>query len=87
MAITRGSGLVGNERTDLSRGVTQDVIATNVRRRGERTLRIVIIYDQKNTHSGERPARKLPSQRVMQQGSTALAGDFIAHSIRWDPRC
>jgi hypothetical protein len=86
-AIRRGSGLVVDERTDLSRGANEDVIATDVRRRGERITRIVNIYDQKNTHSGERPARKLNWQRVIRQGSTILAGDFNAHSIRWDPRC
>jgi len=86
-AIRRGSGLVVDERTDLSRGANEDVIATDVRRRGERITRIVNVYDQKNTHSGERPAQKLNWQRVIRQGSTVLAGDFNAHSIRWDPRC
>jgi len=86
-AIRRGSGLVVDERTDLTRGANEDVIATDVRRRGERITRIVNVYDQKNTHSGERPARKLNWQRVIQLGSTVLAGDFNAHSIRWDPRC
>jgi len=79
--------LVVDERTDLSRGANEDVIATDVRRRGERIMRIVNVYDQKNTHSGERPARKLDWRRVIRQGSTVLAGDFNAHSIRWDPSC
>jgi hypothetical protein len=87
MAIRRGSGLVVDEQTDLSRGANEDVIATDIRRRGERITRIVNIYDQKNMHSGERPAQKLDWQRVFGQGSTVLAGDFNAHSIRWDPRC
>jgi hypothetical protein len=78
---------VVDERTDLSRGANEDVIATDGRRRGERTTRIVNVYDQKNTHSGERPARKLNWQRVIRQGGTVLAGDFNAHSKRWDPRC
>ena len=86
-AIWRGSGFVVDERMDLSRGANKDVIATDVRRRGERTTRIVNVYDQKNTHSGERPARKLNWQRVIWQGSTVLAGDFNAHSKRWDARC
>jgi len=59
MAIRRGSGLVVGEWTDLSRGANEDVITTDIRRRGERIMRIVNVYDQKNTHSGERPARKL----------------------------
>jgi len=78
---------VVDERTDSSRGANEDVIATEVRRRGERITKIVNIYDQKNTHSGERPARKLNWQRAIRQGSTVLAGDFNAHSIRWNPRC
>ena len=85
-AIPRGSGLVVDERTDLSRGANEDVIANDVRMRGERITRIVNVYDQKNTHSGERPARKLNWQRVIRQGGTVLAGDFTAHSKRWDPR-
>jgi len=31
----------------------------DIRRSGERITRMVNIYDQKNTHSGERPVRKL----------------------------
>ena len=86
-AIRRGSGLVVDERTDLSIGANADVIATDIRRRGERITRIVNIYDQKTTNSGERPARKLNWQRVIRQGGTVLAGDFNAQSKRWDPRC
>jgi hypothetical protein len=78
---------VVDEQTDLSRGVNEDVIATDLRRRGERITAIVNVYDQKNTDSGERPARKLNWQRVIRQGGTVLAGDFNAHSKQWDPRC
>jgi hypothetical protein len=81
-AIRRGSGLLVDEWTDLSTGANEDVIATDVRRRGERITRIVNVYDQKNTRSGERPARKLDWRRVIRQGSTVLAGDVNAHSIR-----
>ena len=76
-----------DERTDLSRGANEDVIATDVRWRGEKITRIVNDYDQKTTHSGERPARMFDWRRLMPQGSTILAGDFNAHSIQWDPRC
>ena len=34
-----------------------------------------------------RPARTLNWHRVIRQGSSVLAGDFNAHSKRWDPRC
>jgi len=40
-AIRRGTGLVVDERTDLSRGANEDVIATDVRRRRERITRII----------------------------------------------
>jgi len=86
-AIRRGSSLLVDERTDLSRGANDDVIATDVRRRGETITRIVNVYDQKDTQSGERPAWKLNWQRVIRQGGTVLAGDFSTHSTRWDPRC
>jgi len=41
---------------DFSRGANNDVIATDDRRRRDMITRIVKVYDQKNTHSGERPA-------------------------------
>jgi len=86
-AIRRGCGLVVDERTECSRGANDDVIATDVRRRAERIKRFVNVYDQKNTHSGERLARKLNWQSLIRQGSTVLARDFNGHSPRWDPRC
>jgi hypothetical protein len=81
--------MVVDERTDLSRGANDDVIATDFRRRGEKITRIHNVYDQKDALSGERekPARKLNWQRVIRQGGTVLAGDFNPHSKRWDPRC
>ena len=42
-AIRKGSGLVVDEWTDLSRGANNDVIVTDVRRRGEKITRIVSI--------------------------------------------
>jgi hypothetical protein len=50
---------VVDEQTDLSRGVNNDIIATDVRRRGEPIMRMVNVYDQKDTQSGERPRWKL----------------------------
>ena len=86
---TEKTSQVVDERIDLSRCANDNVTVTDVRRRGETITRIVNIYDQKDTQSGERerPARKLKWQRVMRQGSTVLAGDFNAHSSRWDPEC
>jgi len=86
-AIQKGSRLVVDERTDLSRGAHDDVIVTDVRRRGEKITRIVNVYDQRDTQSGERQAQKVNWQSVVRQGGTVLAGNFNAHSSRWDPRC
>jgi hypothetical protein len=85
--IRRGSSLVDDERTDLSRGANGDVVATDLWRKGERITGIVNGYDQKNTHSGERLARKLNWQRLIRQSSTVVAGHYNADSKRWDPRC
>jgi hypothetical protein len=79
-AIPKGSGLVVDEHTDVSRGANNEVIVTDVRRRGENITRIVNIYDQRDTQTGERLARKLNFQRVIWQGGTVLVGDFNAHS-------
>jgi hypothetical protein len=81
-AIRKGSGLVVDERKDLSRAANDEVVATDVRRRGEMITRIGNIYYQKDAQSGERerPARKFNWQRVIQQGSTVLAEDFNAHT-------
>jgi len=66
-AIWKGSSLVAGERTGLSRGAHDDVLATDVGRRGEKITWIVNIQDQKDAQSGERerPARKLNWQRVI----------------------
>ena len=85
--MCKGSGLDVHERIDQSKGDNDDVIITDVRRRGEMFTRIVNMYVQKDTQSRERPARKLRLQRIIRQGCTVLSGDFNAHSKRWDPRC
>jgi len=53
-AIQGWSGLVVDERTDLGRGANNDVIVTDVRRRGETITKVVNVYDQKDTQSGDR---------------------------------
>jgi len=68
-------------RTDSSGSANNDVIHTDVMRSGEATTRIVNVYDQKPTQSGERPVRMLNWQRVIRQGRTVLAADFTAHCI------
>jgi exonuclease III len=71
-AIRRRSGVVVDQRTDLSRGGNNGVIATDVRMRVETITRIVNFYNQKENKSGERPVRKLNWQRVIRQGGTVL---------------
>jgi len=80
---------VVDERIDSSRGANEGVIATDVRRRGEKLKRNVNVYDQNDARSGqrERPALKLNLLRVIQLGGTVLTGDFNTHSKHWDPRC
>jgi hypothetical protein len=89
IATRMGSGLVVDEGTELSRGANDNVIATDIRRRGEKITRIVNIYNQNDGELGERDrlARKLNWQRVIWRGSTVLTGDFNAHSKQCHPRC
>jgi len=74
-------------RTDLRTGANEDTIATDIRRRPERIMRTVNLYEQNNTQSGERPARKLNGHGVIWQAGTVLAGDINAYSKRWNPSC
>ena len=83
-AIQKGSGLVVDERMDLSKGANNDVTVTNLRRRGEKLTRIVNIHDQEDMQSGGRLAQRLSLQGVIRQGGMVLAGDFNTHSSRWD---
>jgi hypothetical protein len=64
-AIGKESGLVVDERKDLSRGAYDNVIVTDIRRRREMITSIVNIYDQRETQSGERQPRKVNCQRVI----------------------
>ena len=73
--------MVFDERTELSRSANEDVIASDVRRRGESITRIVNVYDEKNAYSGVRLTRKLNWQKVIQPGSIVVAEDSNAHSI------
>jgi hypothetical protein len=53
-AIRKGSGLVVDETTDLRRAANDDVITTDVGRRGEKITTIVNIYHHKDARTGER---------------------------------
>jgi len=84
-----GRGLATDERTDLSRGVNEDVIVTDVTRRGEKMMKVITKYNQRDVRTRDRHARKINWSRIIQQGGggTILAGDFNGHCRRWDPRC
>jgi hypothetical protein len=68
-AIRKRSSLVVDERTDLCRWANDDVIATDVRRRGQTITNIVNNYDEKDPGAGERerPARMLNRERDIRQ--------------------
>jgi len=51
-AVRKGSGLATDERTDLSRGADDDVMVTDVKRRGEKIMRIINVYDQRDVQTG-----------------------------------
>jgi len=55
-AIRRVSGMVVDERTDLSRGANDDVIHIDLKRIGETVTWIVNVYNQRDTQSAARPA-------------------------------
>jgi len=57
--VQKGSSLATDERTDLSRGANDDVMVTDVKRRGENMTRIINVYDQRDVHTGERQVRNL----------------------------
>jgi hypothetical protein len=60
---------VVDEGMDLCRWASDDVIATDVRRRGQTITNIVNNYDEKDTGAGERerPARMLKGERDIRQ--------------------
>ena len=47
-AVRKGSGLATDERTDLTRGVNDDVMVTDVKRSAEKMTRIINVYNQKD---------------------------------------
>jgi hypothetical protein len=43
--VRKGSGFATDERKDQSRGANDDVIVTDIKRRGEKMMRVSNIYD------------------------------------------
>jgi len=58
-AVRKGSSLATGEWTDLSRYANDDVIVTDVKRRGEYMTMIINIYHQRDVRTRERQARKI----------------------------
>jgi len=88
MAVRMGSGFTTDQLTDLSRSANDDVMVTEIKRRGEKITRIINVSDQRDIQTGQRWARKLNWHRAIPQGGgTIIAGDMNAHRRRWDLRC
>jgi exonuclease III len=68
----------------VKRRANDDVIATDVRTRGEKIMRIINFYDPKDAQSGERQrlARKLKWLRAIQYRGTVRTGEWNAHTNR-----
>jgi len=64
-------------------------MVVDIKRRGEKIIRIVNIHVERTREPRDRPARRLSWQEIIRHGGggTVLAGDFNAHSQRCDPRC
>ena len=75
------------EWTYIRTGAHDYGIVSDVRRRGEKITRLINVYDQKGTQSGERQAQKANGQRDIRQGGTVLAGDSNCNSTRLDLGC
>lgn len=59
MAECKGSCLAVHKQTDFTKGGYDIVMITDVGTRGEKVIRIVNVYGQKETQRRERPCWKL----------------------------
>jgi len=59
MAVRKGRSLAANKLTDLSKNGDHDQIVIDIKRRGEKTISIANLDDQRARETGERPARRL----------------------------
>ena len=57
--VRKGGGLAPDQRTDQGSGANDDVMGTDLKRRGEKMTRIINVYNQRDVQTGERRARKL----------------------------
>jgi hypothetical protein len=80
-AVCKGCGLATNQQTDLSRGANDNVIVSDMGRRGEKIMRIINIYDQCDMQTRARQAKNTNWPRSIRQGdSTILIIDCNEHS-------
>jgi endonuclease/exonuclease/phosphatase family metal-dependent hydrolase len=73
-------------RKDLSTQSEGYIQIIECSRKNQPDLRIVNIYDQVQQTTRRRPAREEDWGRILTDG-TVLAGDFNAHSARWNDIC
>jgi hypothetical protein len=72
----------------LAEGMEGNVQVLSIGKRGYvgREVRIVNVYDQNRTPDDhERPARHADWDAILADAEVILAGDFNAHSPRWNP--
>lgn len=85
-AVRKGSDLATAQQTNLSRGASDDVIVTDVPRRGEKIMRIIYIYDHRDVQIRDRHVTKVFWDIFIQQGGgTKLFGNWNALSHTRDP--
>jgi len=85
-ARRRGSSWIVTTEDSLTRGTRGDVQVLAIGRKGEkgRKVRIANVYSQGVFSEGqERPERNADWEGIF-EADTALAGDFNAHSRRWN---
>jgi hypothetical protein len=64
MAVRKGSGHTTKGQTNLSKNAGDDLIVVNIKRKGEKMIRIVNVYDQRARETCERPGRRLDWQKI-----------------------
>jgi hypothetical protein len=73
-------------RQDLDKDGEGYIQVLDMYRRGQRPVRIANIYDFPRQSDGIRPAHNANWKRIINP-NTIIAGDFNAHSPRWNPLC
>jgi hypothetical protein len=84
MGVWKDSVWKVRPREDLAQPGEGDVQILDIVCRGHRQVWVVNVYDAPRASDRVRPARPVEWSHVITQG-TILAGDFNAHSRRWNP--